>query len=497
MSALREAAAATSVESSMALFAKLSPGPGRQPAEVATHQCARLHSAMVEAAAARGYGAVTVRELARLAGVSTRTFYQHYASKEECFLRTHELVSRRLIRSTLPAQVGEFESDARLRLILSAFVEELERDPAAARFALIEPYAVGPAAIAKLRRMYRMLEVRIGEGIEPGPNAIGPSPWLVRSIVAGIVGIVRSRLLAQRKNDWFSIDMGLSEWVLSFDSQSASSVSELGFESRYPQVHDQPASAMLGGKDRNRALILSAVAKLVTERGYEDLTAREIRAAAGTSQRCFNANFSSVEDCFVEAFSLYADDAVAEATVAFSSASSWEQGVCRAILFLCERVASDSVFASICFDKVFVAGVAASRARESVTANVVERLRKSIDVSDGDDLSLEASIAAIWDTIHHDVVAGMAGRTPHSASALAYLMLAPLVGPEEALISIRAELETASRDHLALANRSTSPDRDRKHWDQKIAELALSRNPRPGLGTKVPAHTLKLITNRN
>ncbi|HET7589657.1 MAG TPA: helix-turn-helix domain-containing protein, partial [Solirubrobacterales bacterium] len=64
-------------------YGKLSPGPGKPATEVAAHQRARIHSAMVELAADRGYKAVTVRDLARLAGVSSRAFYKHFNGKEE------------------------------------------------------------------------------------------------------------------------------------------------------------------------------------------------------------------------------------------------------------------------------------------------------------------------------------------------------------------------------------------------------------------------------
>ena len=41
---------------------------------------------MVEAVARHGYAGTTLRELVRLAGVSKTTFYEHFDSKQECFL---------------------------------------------------------------------------------------------------------------------------------------------------------------------------------------------------------------------------------------------------------------------------------------------------------------------------------------------------------------------------------------------------------------------------
>jgi len=50
---------------------------------------------MIEIVADRGYEAVKMRELVVRAGVSTRAFYKHFSSKEDCFLRSQEMVVRR------------------------------------------------------------------------------------------------------------------------------------------------------------------------------------------------------------------------------------------------------------------------------------------------------------------------------------------------------------------------------------------------------------------
>ena len=45
---------------------------------------------MVEAVARHGYPGTTLRELVRLAGVSKSTFYEHFESKQDCFLATFD-----------------------------------------------------------------------------------------------------------------------------------------------------------------------------------------------------------------------------------------------------------------------------------------------------------------------------------------------------------------------------------------------------------------------
>src|ERR1035438_298370 len=90
-------------------YPHLHPGPGLSHEQVASHQRARIYAAMIELVAERGYGAVTVLELARLAGVSKHTVYEHFpGGKQECFLCTYELIVRRSSR-----RVGAAQKDCR------------------------------------------------------------------------------------------------------------------------------------------------------------------------------------------------------------------------------------------------------------------------------------------------------------------------------------------------------------------------------------------------
>ena len=74
-----------------ALFPQLTGGPSKlEPDAVARHQQGRLEGAMVEAVARHGFAGTTLRELVGLAGVSKSTFYEHFESKQDCFLATFD-----------------------------------------------------------------------------------------------------------------------------------------------------------------------------------------------------------------------------------------------------------------------------------------------------------------------------------------------------------------------------------------------------------------------
>src|SRR4051812_48644280 len=65
---------------------RLRPGPGTPPDEVERNQRERLFAAMVASTAEKGYEATTLKDLARISGVSSRSFYRHFEDKQDCFI---------------------------------------------------------------------------------------------------------------------------------------------------------------------------------------------------------------------------------------------------------------------------------------------------------------------------------------------------------------------------------------------------------------------------
>src|SRR6478609_3295557 len=57
----------------------------------------RLEEAMAAAVAEKGLAATTIADVARLAGTSKRTFYEHYADKTECYLSLYATRSAAMV----------------------------------------------------------------------------------------------------------------------------------------------------------------------------------------------------------------------------------------------------------------------------------------------------------------------------------------------------------------------------------------------------------------
>jgi AcrR family transcriptional regulator len=107
--------------------------------------------AMIEVVSERGYGDTRVVDVIELAGVSRKTFYEQFSSKEECFLATYDTLLVNLLGDT----VRGFESKPRApwaERVAAGLLEllvHLAEHPDEARFAIVEVFAAGPKALAR------------------------------------------------------------------------------------------------------------------------------------------------------------------------------------------------------------------------------------------------------------------------------------------------------------------------------------------------------------
>jgi AcrR family transcriptional regulator len=114
---------------------------------VLASQRGRLLEAMAQCVAEHGYAATTVADVIKRAGVSRKTFYEHFADKRACFLAAWEVGNEILLAQVLAA--GEEAGDwrARLRAGADAFLEVLAAEPEFARSFMIEVLSVGEDAL--------------------------------------------------------------------------------------------------------------------------------------------------------------------------------------------------------------------------------------------------------------------------------------------------------------------------------------------------------------
>ena len=115
----------------------------------------RLLTGMSTAVARRGYAAVTVADVVAEAGVSKRTFYEHFPSKQACLLACYVEATALLagaIRSQIArtTRAGGSSADA-VDAVLDTYLSFLDRSPEMTATLLLEVQRAG----AEGRRVFR------------------------------------------------------------------------------------------------------------------------------------------------------------------------------------------------------------------------------------------------------------------------------------------------------------------------------------------------------
>ncbi len=152
---------------------------------VLASQRGRLLEAMAVCVAERGYAATTVAQVVAHAGVSRKTFYEHFADKRACFLAAWE-VGVDILFGQL-AQVAAETPDwrARMRSGTEAFLEVLAAEPDFARSFMIEVLSVGEEALARRAEIHERFAAVLAETYAAAQEqgaALGPVPaWVFRA----------------------------------------------------------------------------------------------------------------------------------------------------------------------------------------------------------------------------------------------------------------------------------------------------------------------------
>ena len=113
----------------------------------------RIVTAVTDLAAAKGYRAMSHRDIASQAKVSYNTFYNHFASKQEAMLAACEEARLRLTATIAPALTASADGPTRVCLASSAFLRAVVASPLDARLLGVEVYALGHPGLEELGRL--------------------------------------------------------------------------------------------------------------------------------------------------------------------------------------------------------------------------------------------------------------------------------------------------------------------------------------------------------
>jgi AcrR family transcriptional regulator len=117
----------------------------------------RLLQALAVVAAEKGLAAATVSDVVREAGVSKRTFYEHFSDKDACFLTLYRQASASALRTLRDSVQPERSWQAQLESALHAYFSHLASGPQLLRTLFVEIHHLGEAGAAVRREVMRTL----------------------------------------------------------------------------------------------------------------------------------------------------------------------------------------------------------------------------------------------------------------------------------------------------------------------------------------------------
>lgn len=387
---------------------------------------------MVSLVAEKGYDTITIRKLVKAASVSTRTFYKHYSSKEECFLDVHRRSVHRVL-GALTVPRGARDKDERVRLSVDAFLREWNGS-GEAHLALVEADEVGPRALKQAQWADRAIERELRRSL-CDDEAIVPLV-IIDGLIAGLLRVAHTHTLIQPKR--FSAEQrhDLARWVTTC-LELGSQWHEFNFQTTSDGWGIRPLSddvpKMRGEEGRaspptdDRTLLLAAATKLAVGGNRDGFSPRKIAAAAGIPRRRFDAYFSRAEDCLDVALDLMVESTMRLAKEASEAAHTQRDGVYRVVATLCAAVAQGAVLSGLCFAQAAAISETLRRCDRFMT-DFEGLLRDVLGEPSGrnNDVTLEASVGGLWGILRNEVRKGRRLQLPKLCPMLSCFLLTSL-----------------------------------------------------------------------
>ena len=159
------------------------------------NQRERILRAVADVVSVAGYSAMSVEDIIATAGVSRRTFYDHFKSKDDAFLAEYDVISGGLIERVTAVYDPTMSLAERAEWCLNAVMDYFCEDPAFADMCIVEALAAGPVAIERRDNSLRALAMLIDEAAKELPKRTLPPAITAQALVGGIYEVMYSRIL--------------------------------------------------------------------------------------------------------------------------------------------------------------------------------------------------------------------------------------------------------------------------------------------------------------
>jgi AcrR family transcriptional regulator len=449
----------------------------------------RLQTALIELIAQRGYQAVRILDLTKLARVSRPTFYSLYADKEELFLAAYDEIAKRTASTIMAAYETQGSPGERLRRAMHAFAELAAAEPEAVSLMVLGAFGAGSKALERRNRTLEALEQSIGSSRSAGAGSGGRktrkgasgaagTDLTVKVILGGIREVTAARLRRGQAGALPGLADELAAWAESYpakppsglgpppssaktrrDASSSSSSSSLlrdadereegdrhraklmaserarQAEGRLPSGrHDLPRQFIVKNQ---RERIVDATAAIVAEKGLQGLTIPEIARRANVSHQTFYEMYPTKDDAFLGAQKVGLHQALGIAVEAYEAqGEDWPMGVAAGIRALLDYLASEPAHAHLTVVDTFAASPLAIEIRETGLHAFAAYLQPGYHYAPSarsvPGVAPEAIAGGIWQVLHNHIEHERVEDIADLAPQLVYVALAPFIGGKEA-----------------------------------------------------------------
>ncbi len=173
----------------------------------------RLFDGMARAVALVGWADCTIADIVREAGVSKRTFYEHFQTKNDCLVALYESASRNALRHLESALDPHRHWQDQVEGAMTAYLGVLAENPIMLRALFIDILGLGAQGLAARRRVNQAVAAFLLGVVNPQRNESVLSPSMAMAVVGGINELVLQLIEQDRIHEIHTITQTTSALI--------------------------------------------------------------------------------------------------------------------------------------------------------------------------------------------------------------------------------------------------------------------------------------------
>jgi AcrR family transcriptional regulator len=161
---------------------------------VASNQRDRIVAAVTDAVGADGYAQTTVDTIIKRAGVSRRSFYEHFTNKQDAFLTAFDQSVGEVTSKVIAAYTAEPDYVCSIREGLRHCLTYFADNPAAAKMTVVEALSAGPEAIERRQKVLSDLTEQVAQSSRGLPESpVGPD-LTAETMIGAVLQVIYNRV---------------------------------------------------------------------------------------------------------------------------------------------------------------------------------------------------------------------------------------------------------------------------------------------------------------